>query len=106
DVRPTDIGTILRTQPLLLPGALGAEPEGEPGDLHGAGIDVDAVEVVLDDKAWDIGEEGGLVGILNHERHEGGGRLLRFSTAVRDFPGFVVDNLEQVEGIKSEVHGA
>ena len=67
------------------------------------------MEVVLDDEAGNIGEEGGLVGILNHERHEGregGGRLLRFVTAVRDFPGFVVDDLEQVEGVEAEVHGA
>ena len=34
----------------MLPGALGAEPEREPGNLRGAGINVDAVEIVLDDQ--------------------------------------------------------
>ena len=40
------------------------------------------------------------------EGREGGGRLPRFVTAVRDFPGFVVDDLEQVEGVEAEVHRA
>src|SRR6266571_173353 len=102
DIRPTDAGTVLRWQLLLLPRALGAEQEGKPSDLRGAEIDIDAVEIVLDDEAGNVGEEGTLLGILNDERREGRegrGRLPCFVTAVRDFPGFVVDDFEQIEGV-------
>ena len=41
--------------------ALGAEPEGEPGDLDGARIDVDAVEM-LDDEAGTSARKAALSG--------------------------------------------
>ncbi len=52
-----DAGPVLRRRAPFVPGALGAEPEGEGGDLSGTGIDIDAVKVVLDDEAWDESAE-------------------------------------------------
>ena len=36
----------------ILEATLGAEPEGEGGDLCGAGVDIDAVKVVVQDQLW------------------------------------------------------
>ena len=79
----------------VAPGFLGAEPEGEAGDLDGAGVDVDAVDVVLDDEARDVAEVVFLfaVGFLE-------------SGTEPSVPGFFVDGLEEVEGVEAEVHGA
>ena len=109
DVRAGDAGAVRRLEAEPLPGALGPQPEGEPGDLRAARVDVDAVEVVLDDEAGHVAQEGGLVGIgVVQGLHRRARRLRRFRADVfrREFPGFVVDDLEQVEGVEAEVHRA
>ncbi len=60
DVRAADAGALGGGG--VFPGFLGAEPEGEAGDLDGAGVDVDAVDVVLDDEARDVAEVVGFFG--------------------------------------------
>jgi hypothetical protein len=52
-----DFGAVGGGHLLLLPCFLGAEPEGEGGDLGGAGVDIDAVDIVFDDEAGDVAEE-------------------------------------------------
>ena len=72
-----------------------ARSQRKAGDLDGAGVDVDAVDVVLDDEARDVAE---VVGFFGVGFLEGG---------VEAFvPGFFVDRLEEVEGVEAEVHGA
>ena len=70
-------------------GLLGLEPERRRGDLHGARVEVDAVQVVLEDALDD-----GLVGPL---------RLARFAAV----PGLLaVERDQQIEGHHQEVAGA
>ena len=85
DVRTADAGALGGGG--VAPGFLGAEPEGESGNLDGAGVDVDAVDVVLDDEARDVAE---VVGFFGVGFLEGG--------TVAFVPGFLVDGLEEVEG--------
>ena len=100
----------------VLPGFLGAEPEGEAGDLDGAGVDVDAVDVVLDDHCGNAAQERPfvvLIDMLNEVENRGCG-IERFTpdyprvieVLVYPFPGFLVNGLEEVEGVEAEVHGA
>ena len=94
DVRAADAGALGGGG--VSPGFLGAEPEGEAGDLDGAGVDVDAVDVVLDDEARDVAE----VVVLFPGRLPGGQGQRPL------VPGFLVNSLEEVEGVEAEVHGA
>ena len=109
EVRAGDAGPVGGLHAGLVPGALGAQPEAQPGDLRGARVDVDAVDVVLDDEAGHFAEERRFVGKgggEGDEGREGLGGLRGVVRAVGDFPGFVVDDGEEVEGVEAEVHGA
>ena len=109
DVRAGDAGPVGGLHAGLVPGALGAQPEAQPGDLRGARVDVDAVNVVLDDEARHLEEERcfvGEVGGESDEWREGLCGLRRVVQAVRNLPRFVVDDGEEVEGVEAEVHRA
>ena len=58
-----DGGAVPGLDPGLVPGPLGPQPQGQGGDLGGAGVDVHAVEVVLDDQAGDVAQKGRFVRI-------------------------------------------
>ena len=63
DVAFIDRWAVLGFDTGIVPGALGAQPKRQRGDLCRAGVDVDAVEVVFDDQAGDVAEVGFVIGV-------------------------------------------
>ena len=95
-------GPGLGPDPEVLVGALGAKPEREGGDLRAAGVDVHAVQVVLDDqrrRRFAKLLEHGVV-IPQAAPGQRAGRAL-----VTSLPGLHVDREQQVERVQKEVPG-
>ena len=101
DVRALDSRPFCGLEAQRLPCRLGSKPKRECSNLYGASVDVDSMKIVFDDQH---GRSAAQVGKALEFLPQGAAGHLRLRAA-GIFPRFLVNPLQQVEGVKQEVAG-
>ncbi len=99
---PGDRRALPATDPQVVISPLGTQPQGKRGDLGGARVDVDAMEVVTEDEPGN-GPVQVLPGRVVLPQIASGPRGCRPPAVL---PGLFIDAMEEVECVKQEVTGS